>query len=79
MSGGVKIGAVGSLILGDGPESGCAVNTTTTVNGGVTSLGYVSIDLADKHRTPPLPPGRSGSAGRLDGTTAETVAERGGC
>ncbi len=43
VSGGIKIGAFGSLILGDGPGSGCAVNTKTTVNGGLTAAGPLDL------------------------------------
>ena len=39
VSGGLQVGNSGSLFLGDGPGSGCEVNTLTTVNGGLTAAG----------------------------------------
>jgi hypothetical protein len=39
VSGGVRIGAFGSLFLGDGPGSGCAPRTRTIVNGGLIAEG----------------------------------------
>ncbi|HEY6058708.1 MAG TPA: hypothetical protein VIV06_11785, partial [Candidatus Limnocylindrales bacterium] len=39
VSGGIQVGAGGSLFLGDGPGSGCKANTQTTVNGGLTAAG----------------------------------------
>ena len=43
VSGGVRVGAQGVLILGDGPGSGCAVNTATTVNGGIDATAALDL------------------------------------
>ncbi len=43
VSGGVRVGAKGVLILGDGPGSGCVVNTATTVNGGIDATGALDL------------------------------------
>lgn len=43
VSGGIKIGAFGSLVLGDGPGSGCATNTSTTVNNGLWASGPLDL------------------------------------
>lgn len=39
VSDGVRVGAGGSLILGDGPGSGCVTNTKTTIDGGLRADG----------------------------------------
>jgi hypothetical protein len=43
VAGGVHVGAGASLILGDGPGSGCRVNTSTTVNGGVDAVAPLNL------------------------------------
>jgi hypothetical protein len=39
VSGGIRVGAFGSLFLGDGPGSGCDPKTQTTVGGGLNAAG----------------------------------------
>ncbi len=41
--GGVRVAPGGSLILGDGPGSGCAVNTHTVVDGGLRAYGALDL------------------------------------
>jgi hypothetical protein len=43
VSGGVQVGAFGSLYLGDGFGSGCPTNTKTTINGGLTASGALEL------------------------------------